>query len=125
MEQELTKKPYYRLLKMLRRGEENGIHARELAAALGIEPRDIRLLIALARQDKILIISGNHGYALPSSRSEVIRFVNRMRREIRGLRTAIRPAEAALQTTPGQMEFSSESGPTTPNKASNGAPRTP
>ena len=86
-------------------GRQNGIGARELAAQLGIPPRQLRKLISAAREDGIAICGKpSSGYFVPVTAEELqetCAFLEH--RAMHSLRKLSRMKRVALPTLLGQL----------------------
>lgn len=83
--------------KLLLRGKENGIHARDLRAVMCVDTRTLRHMIHRERLEGALILADTvNGYYLPGSADELRHFRNQMRSRCRQIEKAVRAAEEAL-----------------------------
>ena len=69
--------PYSRILNVLRDGEQNGIHLKDLITITGFQDRELRKLIEFIRRNGVVIIADNSGYYFPSDISELRSYLKR------------------------------------------------
>ena len=87
----------YLLLLQLRRGRENAITARQLAALLDCTERTIRLLTREARREGHPIATGDEGYYWASNEDEFYHIIAQMRSRAEDINETVRRLEARWQ----------------------------
>jgi len=73
------------LLDFLDHGEEHAKTSGQIAAYMGLEPRDTCELVNRMRKDGVQILSSGAGYFLPANEEEITRFVASMRSRARDI----------------------------------------
>lgn len=99
-----TENDHAYLVSKLSFGEENAIHAVDLAMQLGIDRRTLRSWINQARDAGHLIASGNSGYWLAETDSDLRASNRRQRRMALSILKAAHPSTVVLRSlerTPG------------------------
>lgn len=72
--------PYFEIMSLIPKGEENAIPAGELARSIGTDTRTLRYYIEKMRNEKVCILSGDKGYYLPKDKEEAERWKRKMLR---------------------------------------------
>lgn len=104
------RKNYSCVIDLLCRGKDAAWSAAKLAAATGTDKRTVRLLVSEARQDGVLICSGNSGYWLPGNRDELYRSYVRMKAQARSIFRVLGATKEALGDYEGQEDLGLEDG---------------
>jgi hypothetical protein len=68
-----------RIYKLLQRGEENALSARDISKMTGLDTRYVRGLISKVRRTDLCILSSPHGFYLPGTQEERARCVRSLR----------------------------------------------
>lgn len=84
--------PHRALLDRIPCGEENAVSMRDLARALGEDPRQTRLRIEKARVDRNIIASTDQGYFIPETEAELREYVCRTWARIKTSYATLAPA---------------------------------
>lgn len=105
-----TRKNYSCVVDLLGHGEGAAWSAAKLAAATDTDKRTVRRLVSEARQDGVLVCSGDSGYWLPGNRDELSRSCARMMAQARNIFRALRATRKALRDCEGQEALRLEHG---------------
>ena len=89
-------------------GEENAIHAKELSALLNCTERELRMIVATARNNGKLICSSNSGYYRPSCKREIQDYVRTMQAHATSVFKTLQGAKKELEKMEGQQELPQE-----------------
>ena len=91
--------------KMLPRGANNAVPMRDLAKVSGLSERGVRKSIEHMRRNGVVICSGDGGYYLPASMSELSDYLNRMTKRAETTFLCLSGARALLRKFDGQIEM--------------------
>lgn len=89
-------KDYEYLMKLIPTGKEKAVSRRRLANTLQQTERDVSKIIHSARAEGYLILSGHHGYYLPSCTAETKEFYDLMRKRSVSLLSVLKTARKAI-----------------------------
>ncbi len=89
----------YRIYNLLPTGEQNAIHAEELAGVAGVTPRELRKEIERERREGALILSSPNGYFRheEGNTPELRRFIQTMERRGKSTFSVIKVTREALR----------------------------
>lgn len=95
------------LEKYLRQGADQAIKADVLADLIGVNKRQIGIIVSKARENDAIILSSGDGYFLPSEgekgREEAKHFINSVSKRAANTFAALQSAKRFLSIVPGQQ----------------------